>query len=101
MITDPASAPMNKKRNKNKNNSKDQRRSKDTKWVRPKGHYCRYERERGGEDKRICTRIKALLTLLNDTYELRSATWKTHDLVPGMPRRQSFAATRTARTSRT
>ena len=63
---------MNRKRNKN--NSKDQRRSRDTKWVRPKGYYCRYERR--GEDKRIRTRIKALLTLLNDTYELRSATGK-------------------------
>ena len=65
---------MNKKRSKN--NNKDQRRSKDTKWVRPKGYYCRYERERGGGDKRIRTKIKALLTLLNDTYELRSATGK-------------------------
>ena len=35
---------MNKKHNRN---SKDQRRSKDAKWVRPKGYYCRYERERG------------------------------------------------------
>ena len=53
-ITDLASAPMNKKHSKN--NSKDQRRSKDTKWVRPKGYYCRYERERRGEGKRIRTR---------------------------------------------
>ena len=73
-ITDLASAPMNKKHSKN--NSKDQRRSKDTKWVRPKGYYCRYERERRGEGKRIRTRTKALLTLLNDIYEPRSATEK-------------------------
>ena len=65
---------MNKKRSKN--NSKDQRRSKDTKWVRPKGYYCRYERERRGEGKRIQIRTKALLTLLNDIYEPRSATEK-------------------------
>ena len=45
---------MNKKHNRN--NSKDQRRSRDTKWVRPKGYYCRYERERRGEGKRIHTR---------------------------------------------
>ena len=65
---------MNKKRSKN--NSKDQRRSKDTKWIRPKGYYCRYERERRGEGKRIQIRTKALLTLLNDIYEPRSATEK-------------------------
>ena len=57
---------MNKKHNRN--NSKDQRRSRDAKWVRPKGYYCRYERERRGEGKRIHTRTKALLTLLNDIY---------------------------------
>ena len=45
-ITNLASAPINKKHSKN--NSKDQRRSKDTKWVRPKRYYCRYERERRG-----------------------------------------------------
>ena len=43
---------------------------------RSKGYYCRYERERRGEGKRIRTRTKALLTLLNDTYEPRSATEK-------------------------
>ena len=64
---------MNKKHNRN---SKDQRRSKDAKWVRPKGYYCRYERERRGEGKRIHIRTKALLTLLNDIYEPRSATEK-------------------------
>ena len=71
---DLASAPMNKKHSKN--NSRDQRRSKDTKWIRPKGYYCRYERERRGEDKRIRTRANAPLTLLNDIYEPRSATEK-------------------------
>ena len=66
---------MNKKHSKN--NSKDQRRSKDTKWIRPKGYYCRYERERGGgEGKRIQIRAKVLLALLNDIYEPRSATEK-------------------------
>ena len=65
---------MNKKHSKS--NSKDQRRSKDTRWVRPKGYYCRYERERRGEGKRIRTRTKALLTLLNDIYEPRSAIEK-------------------------
>ena len=65
---------MNKKRSKD--NSKDQRRSKDAKWVRPKGYYCRYERGRRGEGKRIRLRTKALLTLLNDIYEPRSATGK-------------------------
>ena len=73
-ITDLASAPMNKKHSRN--NSKDQGRSKDTKWIRPKGYYCRYERERRREGKRIRTRTKALLTLLNDIYEPRSATGK-------------------------
>ena len=71
---DLASAPMSKKHSKN--NSRDQRRSKDTKWIRPKGYYCRYERERRGEDKRIRTRANAPLTLLNDIYEPRSATEK-------------------------
>ena len=65
---------MNKKHNRN--NSKDQRRSKDTKWVRPKGYYCRYEKERRGEGKRIQIRTKALLTLLNNIYDPRSATEK-------------------------
>ena len=37
---------MNKKHSKD--NSKDQRRNRDAKWVRPKGYYCRYERERRG-----------------------------------------------------
>ena len=69
-IADLASAPMNKK------HSKDQRSSKDTKWIRPKGYYCRYERERRGEGKRIRTGTRALLTLLNDIYEPRSATEK-------------------------
>ena len=73
-IADLASAPMNKKHSKN--NSKDQRRSRDAKWIRPKGYYCRYERERRGEGKRIRTRTKALLTLLNDIYEPRSTTKK-------------------------
>ena len=73
-ITDLASAPMNKKHSKN--NSKDQRHSKDTKWIRLQGYYCRYERERRGESKRIQIRTKALLTLLNDIYEPRSATEK-------------------------
>ena len=73
-ITDLASAPMNKKHSKN--NSKDQRRSRYAKWIRPKGYYCRYERERRGEGKRIRTRTKALLTLLNDIYEPRSVTEK-------------------------
>ena len=73
-IADLASAPMNKKRSKN--NSRNHRRSRDAKWVRPKGYYCRYERERRGEGKRIHTRTKALLTLLNDIYEPRSATEK-------------------------
>ena len=65
---------MSKKHSKN--NSRDQRRSKDTKWIRPKGYYCRYERERRGEDKRIRTRAKAPFTLPNDIYEPRSATEK-------------------------
>ena len=65
---------MNKKHGKS--NSKDQRRSKDTKWVRPKRYYCKYERERRGEGKRIQIRTKTLLTLLNDIYEPQSATEK-------------------------
>ena len=65
---------MNKKHSRN--NSKDQRRSRYAKWIRPKGYYCRYERERRGEGKRIRTRTKALLTLLNDIYEPRSAAEK-------------------------
>ncbi len=39
-----------------------------------KGYYCRYEREKRGESRRIRTRTKAPLTLLNDIYEPRSAT---------------------------
>ena len=69
-ITDLASAPMNKKHSKN------QRRSKNTKWIRPKGYYCRYERERRGEGKRIQIRTKAPLALLNGIYEPRPATEK-------------------------
>ena len=65
---------MNKKHSKN--NSRDQRRSRDAKWGRPKGYYCRYERERRGEGKRIQIRTKALLTPLNDIYEPRPATEK-------------------------
>ena len=38
---------MNKKHSRN--NSKDQRRSRNAKWIRPKGYYCRYERERREE----------------------------------------------------
>ena len=57
---------MNRKHGKS--NSKDQRRSRDTKWVRPKRYYCKYERERRGEGKRIQIRTKTLLTLLNDIY---------------------------------
>ena len=65
---------MSKKHSKN--NSKDQRCSKDTKWIRPKGYYCRYERERRGEGKRIQIRTKALLTLLSDICEPLSVTEK-------------------------
>ena len=63
---------MNKKHSKD--SSKDQRRSRNTRWIRPRGYYCRYERERRGEGRRIQIRTKALLTLLNDIYEPRSAT---------------------------
>ena len=73
-IADLAPAPMNKKHSKN--NSKDQRSGKGTKWIRPRGYYCRYERERREEGKRTRTRTKALLTLLNDIYEPQSATEK-------------------------
>ena len=55
--------------------------------VRPKGYYWRYERERRVESKRIHARIKTLLTLLGYIYEPRSDR-ETHDLIPGMPRRQ-------------
>ena len=44
--------------------------------TRPKGYYCRYERERRGEGKRIQIKTKALLTLLNEIYKPRSATEK-------------------------
>ena len=65
---------MNKKHSKN--NSKDQRRSKDTKWVRPKGYYCRYERERRGEGKRITEPL--------DSEPKPSSPYSTTSTSPGL-----------------
>ena len=66
--------PMNGRRRKNNKDRKG--KDWDAKRTQPEGYYRRYERERGGEGKRTRIRAKALLTLLNDIYEPRSATGK-------------------------
>ena len=63
-----------------KKRSKDRKHNGNAKWIRPKGYYCRYEREKGKKAKELeHTRPrthKAFLTLLSDIYEPRSATGK-------------------------
>ncbi len=58
-----------------KKRSKDRKHNGNAKWIRPKGYYCRYEREKGKKAKEFTPEPKP--------FSPYSATSTNHGLRPG------------------